>query len=81
MHENIERSVYLIRFDLVGMECCSQVAETPAMGLGVTIDDAEHLRTARRQRKIMSPNRILDDFQHHIAAIGIQRMPLGQEKR
>lgn len=46
------------------------------MGLLIAIDDAEGVLAARRKKEVMSANGILDDPQHHVAAVGVEWIAL-----
>lgn len=58
-----------------------QVAKTPAMGFRVAVQLAEHVGAARGEQEIVPAYFVFDNFQHHVAPVGVQLVTPRQEYR
>ena len=48
------------------------------MGLFLAVDDAEGVLATWREEEIVSADRIVDDAQHHVATVRVQRIAFGE---
>ena len=78
IHETIESDGYSIRPDTVQFKRSGKIAKAAVVGLLVTVDDAEDVLAAWREEEVVSTYSILDDTQHHVAAIRIEWVAFGK---
>lgn len=78
IHEAIERDRDLVRSDTVRLQRSGQVSKAAAVGLLVAVDDAEGLLATRCEKEVVSAHCVLDDTEHHVAAIGVEWITCSQ---
>ena len=78
VHETVESNRYAIGRYAVRSQRSGQVAETAMVGLSVSVDDAESVPATGGQEEVVSAHRVLDDAQHHVAAVRVQRVACGE---
>ena len=72
VHEAIECNRYLVGTDTVRFQRRGQITKAAAVRLLVAVNDAESVLAAWREKEVVPADRVVDDTEHHIAAIGVE---------
>ena len=81
VHEYVETNRDLIGLYSIRRQRLNEVPKTSPMRLIMTVDYPERVRTARCEKKIMSPYSILKHCKHYIASVTIKLVSSGKKDR